>query len=253
MKSFVAYFDILGFKEFMVSHSHEDVEKWINPVFINIEQSLSKGKNVTRNGLAFADIEKSTIHAINFSDTIVFITPNDSIESFKELLDVAHGFNWRMIGYDFPVRGYINYGEIGFRQATPTGYYHVNSIYGKEALKAYQMSELMQWAGTVIDRSVIAKINELSNFDSITADKVIRFNVPFKISPFVIEYREEYCLRLVTDSSNQINEVAFENKEKSIREVFTRHNKDSLSNPSIKLKYDNTIRFLKHLLIHVYK
>ncbi len=252
MNRFVAYFDILGYKQFLDNCPPTDVEKWVDKIFLNVELSISGGKTTKAGGIAIADLSKSNISATVFSDTIVFWTPDDSISSFTELLGSAYEFNWRMILFDFPIRGYVNFGEIGVRKGNPTAKYGVNSIFGKEALRAYYMAESMEWAGTVIDENVVSKVNSESDFEKLISDKVIQYKVPFRISPTLIDYKKEFCLRIVANNG-AFNQEAFENYENSIRENFTRFDKDCLERTSVKKKYAHTINFLRFLLIDPYQ
>lgn len=252
MNRFVAYFDILGYKRFLANTPFSETRRWVESIFLNAELAISKGKTVEKGSGFIADLSTSKVNSTIFSDTIVFWTDDDLIEEFVELLEVAYGFYWRMMQSTFPVRGYLNYGEVGVLYGNPTAKYRVISVYGKEALRAHEMSESMQIAAAVIDKSVWSRINEEDDFEKISKDMVVKYPIPFIINKNTIEYRQEYCLKILNNSSGVPAFEAYENYKRSLERNFTYHDSSSLESHSILKKYENTIRFLKYVLIDVF-
>jgi hypothetical protein len=136
---------------------------------------------------------------MNFSDTIVFWTNDTSVESLNELLKVAFAYNWQSIIHFFPLRGSLVYGElihVDYRQETNAGgKYNLNSLFGKGLVKAHIKAESQNWAGTVIDKSLIEGIIKLNiDFEQTIKPYVKQYKIPYKVDNIS---DSEYALRLV--------------------------------------------------------
>ena len=243
MKKFIAYFDYLGFKQFIENNNIEHQKRIIGNNFRDIENALGQGtmKNATIG--AIADLSNSKINCINFSDTIVFWTNDNSKESLIEILKVAYRFNWQTIMHFFPARGALVYGEIvyvDFKQHNEAGgLYNINSVFGKGLVEAHEKAEKQHWAGTVIDRTFISELLkrgiEIDNFLSPYAKK---FKVPYKKGP---ELPEEYVLNLVKGG---LDNLSLKNGREMIINNFSKHNK-AIDSQDVKEKMNNTFRFLE--------
>jgi hypothetical protein len=240
MKRFIAYFDYLGYKEFLKGNSEKHIKERASHILRDIEMSLSqnKTKKVSENTLV-ANLGQTTINCLNISDTVIFWTPDDSIESCIELLSISYVFNWKQVLYNFPVKGCIIYDNFDFitgQQYNSKGaVYSPNLMYGKGLLNAHEKVEFLNWAGTVIDNSLTEKVFSEETFQEFINKRAIKYKVPYKGF-----YRNEYALRLV---DGLLNDTAFENYKNAIIGVFEMDNK-SVS-PSVEEKIKNTVDFLK--------
>ena len=247
MKKFIAYFDYLGFKQFIENNDVEYQNRIIGNNFRDIENALGQGKMKNVNIGAIADLSSSKINCINFSDTIVFWTNDDSEESLIEILQVAYRFNWQTVLYFFPTRGALIYGEIvyvDFKQLNEAGgLYNINSVFGKGLVEAHEKAEKQHWAGTVIDRTFINELLkrgiEIDNYLSPYAKK---FKVPYKNGH---ELPEEYVLNLVKGG---LDDQSLKNGKEMIINNFSNHNK-SIDSQDVKEKINNTLRFLESYYI----
>ena len=77
MKKFIAYFDYLGFKQFIENNDLSYQKSTVNMIFRDIESALSGGKTKDAPQGRIFDIAKSNINCINFSDTVVYWTNDD--------------------------------------------------------------------------------------------------------------------------------------------------------------------------------
>ena len=243
MNHFISYFDYLGFKQFIENNNLEYQKRIIGNNFRDIESALSKGKYRDVPKGVIADLKNSNINCINFSDTIIFWTNDDSEASLIEILEVSYMFNWQAIGYFFPARGSLAYGEIVYvdykKQNEAGGIYNVNSVFGKGLVRAHEKAEIQHWAGTVIDESFISEL-VIRGYDLETFLKPYarKYKVPYK---FGIDLPEEYVLRIV---KGELNDEAFINVSRNIVDNFGCHNK-STDNRDVSEKIYNTIRFLE--------
>jgi len=113
MKRYIAYFDYLGYKDFILNNESQHLEVRAGHILRDIEMALAQGKyQEPRNGIILSDLSKSRINCLNVSDTVIFWTHDDSIESLEELMHVAYRFNWQEILFNMPVRGVVYFDEV---------------------------------------------------------------------------------------------------------------------------------------------
>lgn len=247
MKKFIAYFDYLGFKQFIDNNDIDYQRRIVGNNLRDIENALAKEKlKRTSRGSVVADLSQSRINCINFSDTVVFWTNDDSEESLKDILEVAHIFNWHVIDYFFPARGSLVYGEIevvDFQQKNEAGgRYNISSPFGKGLVRAHEKAEMQHWAGTVLDSSLTEEIVRRNyDIETFLQPYAKRYKVPYKKN---LELPDEYVLCLVT---GQLNDEAFKNYSKNVRENFAKHKK-SVDNDDVRKKIENTIQFLQSFM-----
>ena len=239
MKTFIAYFDYLGYKEFLLRNTEKRLKIRAGHILRDIETALSQDKFKQVNpAMVIPDLSECNVNCLNISDTIIFWTKDDSMESCEELIKVCHHFNWRQNLYNFPVRGCLIYDNFEFmtgRQTNPNGaVYSPNLMYGKGLLHAHSKSDSLNWAGTVLDTTLIEKISE-STIPPFIYEYAIKYKVPYKGF-----YRKEYALKLTQNISNQTQIDGFID---DIYRVFEMDNKSITS--SVEEKMKNTIDFIK--------
>ena len=91
---FLAYFDYLGFQDFIERNEADYQKKIVNNIFRDIEGALGQGKVVENEHGYIADLSQVKINCINFSDTVIFWTDEDGVDDLRNLLNVALKFNW---------------------------------------------------------------------------------------------------------------------------------------------------------------
>lgn len=236
---YLAYFDFMGFKDFIQNNDDETLLSRMRHIFRDIEICLGQGKyQESINGVIFSDVSMSKLNCLNVSDTVIIWTNDCDLTSLKELINVAYEFNWREIGYNFPLRGTILKGKIkevtGRQVNSEGGSYSVQCIYGKGIVDAHLKAESQNWAGTVIDKSII---NDLVSNNEIEFIKEMstKYNVPYKT-----EDKVEYVFKI---KKTPLNETALNNLLKDIDRVFSMDNK-SIEHESVKLKIENTKKFI---------
>lgn len=248
-KRFIAFFDYLGFKQFIENNDIETQQRVMGNIQRDIEQSLILEKNGKRNNklisnsVAVADLSQIKINCILFSDTVIFWSKDNSLESLEDLLRISFDFNSKTNRLFFPARGAIVYDyieQLQFKKVSQnSATYNINSVYGVGIVNAHQKAESQNWAGTVIDNSIIDHLEENSvNLEDYLLNFTKLYAVPYKSDTKNTD--EEYVLKLFF---NDINQSHFKNTCKDIRSNFSRHNKTV--NDSVEEKINNTIDFLK--------
>lgn len=242
MKSYIAYFDFLGFKNFILNNDNEHIRKRIGHILRDIEAALGQGEYKEARLGFIADISKSKLNCLNISDTIILWANDDSFDSFLELLKVSFDFNWRVTRYHFPVRGAIVYDDLDIithnMDTKNGGTYNVNSIFGKGLVSAHIKAENLNLAGCIVDSSTISKIEEFANWEKTLDQFATIYSVPYK-EP--IGVCKEYILRLFVNKT--INPETFDNVERSLSEAFSGDNKE-MNDRSLEL-LKNTVDYIR--------
>lgn len=246
MKKFIAYFDFLGFKSFIENNDIKIVSGIMENIFLDIETALSERKIIKQDFKIQSDMSDCKIQCINFSDTVIFWTIDNAIESLNELLLVSHIFNYRLNDSLFPVRGSIIYGDIEYVERSINnsvgGKFNINSAYGLGIIKAYEKAESQNWAGTVVDSTVIDELeNRKLDYNEILTQYAKLYKVPYKKKINNVECEEYVYKWLVND---KINNVAFKNIKAGIESNFSSYNK-SINASKVEKKLKNTIKFIK--------
>ena len=145
-KRFVAFFDILGFGSWVESEGSKKVFTYVRG-FLNLMVRSSLPGSTVHQDMS-VDLQKSDIGYINFSDSIVFYSRNDSYHCLKAMLTVCGEFmNVVICGPSRMLRGAIAHGEF---YADPKA----NAYVGKALIDAYKLEEDQDWLGLSLHESV---------------------------------------------------------------------------------------------------
>lgn len=233
-KVFIAYFDLLGYKEFLLANTDAHLAKRVDDIIFDIERALSQD-TFTKTGQP--DLSHTTIRCLTISDTVIFWSADNSIKNGLELCKVAWYFNYRMVCHNFPLRGTIAYDKFdmitGSSHNAHGAVYSLNSMYGKGLYNVHANTEALNWSGSVIDVSVMDELGYESDFKTFLNEKAIEYDVPYKNGN-----KKQYALRL---SISPTDEKVYENMRRAIRETFEKDNKPVID--SVEKKIDNTLKF----------
>lgn len=241
MKTLIAFFDLLGFKEFILSNDDATISHYMENILVRVELSLSDQKTQKKGDMVVANIQNTVTHCTNFSDSFVFWIEDLNQEAIDDFFGVVYRFNSIMTTSIMPVRGAIVLASIGWRidqQKNIKGAkYNVNMAYGKGIIEAYTLSEGQNWAGAIIDPLIFdERENKGINVTEIKA-KFVPYEVPLKENT-----KGNYlALRLVKDKTYP--KTFADNVSKGIRASFKIKAGENVPE-TVQAKYDNTIKFL---------
>lgn len=243
MQTFIAFFDVLGFKEFIYNNEFDEVRRLFGHLLRDTQYAVAGEKALmARTGLAVPDLSQQRINCLHISDSIVFWTNTNSEEDFRELMQVCYTFYWRSLQTSFPIRGCVVYGEIDFNPYTinnKSGATFYNySLIGKGLVEAYLKAESIEYAGCYLDQSVIDMVDDKVITKLIYDQKLCYYKVPFKNGDSY-----EHVFRPVRGDHN---DVSFRNSAKGVKRLFTHHTRATTLPDSVKRKMNNTIDFLNY-------
>lgn len=243
MKTFIAFFDVLGFKEFIYNNDLSEIKRLFNHLLRDSQTAISGETYIEMNpGMIVPDLNNQKVNCLHISDSIVFWTNSDTEDDFLELVNVCYSFYWRSLQATFPLRGCLTYGEIDFNPhtfETQNGVKFYNySLIGRGLVDAYLKSDNIEYAGCLLDELAIEKVSDKIINDLIYDQKICMYKVPFKK-----EERYEHVFRPVKGDHN---DVSFRNTATGIKRLFTYASKTEFDKmpESVKKKLNNTIDFI---------
>jgi len=215
---FVAFFDIMGFKDLVQRNSHKHV---LNKITI-IKKALQE-LEVIKNPILVNNysIEPYQTHSITFSDSIVvFSKGNDLKDLIKILVDssvILHG----AISRGIAIKGGLSYGEI-------TADFENSLFFGQAIIDAYLLHEELQMYSVIIDHSFSSKLK------SFPQDKIIQRNI--------VDYKANLKTGKVTHALIRPAREMLQSHIKDVEKLY----QTVSGHPRIYV--DNTLEFLRSLL-----
>lgn len=245
METFIAFFDVLGFKEIINNNDLNEMKRLFGHLLRESQTALSSEKFIQLNHSTIVpDLKNQKVNCLHISDSIVFWTNGQAEEDFNEIVSVCHSFYWRSLQTTFPLRGCLTYGEIDFNPNTIKTIDGINfynySLIGKGLVNAYIKAESIEYAGCLLDNLAIERVEDKTINDLIYDQKICMYKAPFKTGE-----RYEHVFRPIKGNHN---DVSFRNTANGIKRLFTYASKTDIEKmpESVKRKMNNTIDFVSY-------
>jgi hypothetical protein len=242
-KKFVAFLDILGFKDLV---EHNSADKLSEIYSSSLRLAIREAMEVWKADDSFLRDEYN-IKMIAVSDSIVIWGENDNQITFLKLCVILKSFISQTLQAGLPMRGGLEYGEISFVDSNELSEYLNDGIIllGEAITSAYQLEQKQNWAGCIVTENAIAHYEKLIDEQPMPVKGIktdlsvfimlgilIKYTVPLK-SGSLSEY---YCIDWTgLLKNNPVNEQV-------IRGSFARHGKLA-NNWDVENKIRNTIDF----------
>jgi len=151
-KRFVAFLDILGFKDLVMRSTHADIYKLLSSISENTDliNQVQQHKDFKQ------EFEDSEIYTVSFSDSIIIFSKNDSADSFEFFLFCVGRIFTSAIENGIPIKGSIAYGEISLDKSRQI-------YFGQPIIDAYLLEEDLNYYGIVAHNSIDEYISESDN------------------------------------------------------------------------------------------
>lgn len=155
---FVAFFDILGFKEMMLRESHDAVaEKLIKIHKISDMLHDKEGSN------------EVLLRRVKFSDSVVLITNDDSNEAGKKIIQSSAWLLAGALARSVPMKGAIAHGLF-------TADFENSLYFGQPIIDAYLLQDELKLYGCILHHTAEAKLNDLGRIKE--NNLCIEYNTP---------------------------------------------------------------------------
>lgn len=244
MNTFIAYLDILGFKQFIQNNSKEYVKRNMHNLNREVERAGTNVLREARPGLAVPDLEHARVNCLQVSDSVMFWTKDDSEDSFRALFKTVYKFLAETLLTTFPFRGCITHGDIEFQPFsinTANGLTYNNaSLYGEALISAYESAENQDWAGSFVHQRAVEVVGPEVIDKLIQSGHLIQYPVPLKDDT----EKEEF---VITPVQMGINETLHGNMIKRVQQAFSRHMGGMKIDEQVIRKQENTLSLLKQL------
>lgn len=209
-ETWVAVFDILGFKE-LVGQADNDLTRAV------LTSRLDELIEVLKSNLSIS----SQLQYHIFSDTFIVMAPDLDVRRYPGFLNICKQFINKSIYIELPVRGAISVGPV-FISKDPL------VVIGSSFLEAYEYCEDQDWIGLLLAPSAIQLLRK-HNLEPLRHD-FVRDELPLRKKPIdnVLAYR-------------------FQNGRASFRSPLIVHlNQMQKGAPELaKSKYSRTVAFIE--------
>lgn len=169
---FVAMLDIMGFKKIVENEATSEVAAIFRQIYDRIKE-----KRYTDN-----------LHITHFSDTILIVSKDDSVESFEGVVNTAASFENMMIAKGYAINGCISHGGV----TTESG-----NLFGEPLANAHIQQEELFFYGITLDEKAEKKYEELARQHVLfsngygpfsTPDMIVWMKVPTKKNGWTDKY-----------------------------------------------------------------
>ena len=172
-KRFVAYMDIMGFKDMVFRNTHQDVlrimKKFIIPINKIEKEAMErldgkpKGWDVFRN---------TVIRPVIFSDSVVLFSSDDSLGSVKHILWGVFLVISRALLEGIPIKGAIAYGE-------QTADFNESLYLGRPLIDAWELQNEIVLYGAVLHHTMEKFLIENDLLEGVNSS-VLKYPTPLK-------------------------------------------------------------------------
>jgi hypothetical protein len=203
-----------------------------------MEETLNLFIKLPNREIMLRNSERTT--AINFSDSILIFTKNDSSDDLHSIFISSTGFFAKALQRCVPLRGAISSGRFYFN-------FEKNLFCGPPLLSAHELAESAQWSGIIVDVNVVEQYRR-NPITSNSGTAIIRWSVSVKgktggrkgklwVLNWPLICKENF--KVEVPISPQLYSKAFQSLFKSSYEEWPK---------DIQVKYDNTVEFTNSTL-----
>jgi len=235
--AFVAFFDVLGFKNLVQKNNHEDLLEIYHE---SIYESLDMDDRISKPIISLITPikEKASLDIKTFvvSDSIILIQEDLTFRGLCNLIAMAQ----RIVSMSFvngiPLRGAISFGPITILQNS-----RGTNIVGLGLVNAYQLEQTQAWAGGIVDKKCFEQFPFKRSehlIKDLLKDKqnplIIKYNIPLKDKKKRVGYGLTWPKNpLLRNQDDIIN-------------AFTMHSKDLPEDQKMTL-IDNSVAYFLHV------
>ena len=171
-KSFLALFDILGFKDLIRNDQLDSVYR----VFLAVKDIKDNTKEMTEHLEAL--LEPGVVTVVNYSDSFLIYTLDiNDIEqrridkAFHALLAACDSLFIAANENSLPLRGSITVGDIIVSD---------NLVIGKPVVEAYEMEQQQEWIGCWVSRNALDLLSKEALEGHIEEQAIVEYKIPLK-------------------------------------------------------------------------
>ena len=169
------------------------------------------------------------------SDTFLFFTHDDSIDSFGCISVTTKCFSWRVMKKSWPLRGAIGFGQLYADKSN-------NVFLGSGLIDAYQYAEKQNWIGIIVTPKANSRLHEL-NVELKKRPVMFReYDVPLKRK----DIKNGICANVEkTECLFAVRIQELSNVRRYVEQMQCKAMNDKDYEVEHKAKYENTLKFFR--------
>lgn len=195
---FIGFMDIMGFKDLVARKSHEEVKSMLNNM-VSLNKSLESVFGKPRVKVADREKLESRIKSVSFSDSIMFISQDDSLEDFIQISFALSIFQEASLQRGAPTKGAMSLGML-------TVDFDNSIFFGQPLIDAYLLQDQLKYYGIVADNKIEEYIIDKNRNLKPNEPKVDRSFVKLK-TPFKSGNIMHYNLHLDSVNPEQLEDL----------------------------------------------
>jgi hypothetical protein len=228
---FVAFLDILGFKDRLQRDGHEKVGEMLESLRPAIKIMEEMANRKLKNKRVKSSSKKNTLYTpsfifpVMFSDSIIGISSHDTYTSALQILTFTRFIMYQAIGAGIPIKGAIAYGEF-------TADLDKSLYFGKPLIDAYELQNELQIYGVALHHTAEKYQAENDMIKEFKDFLIINRAVPMKsgsITHYILDWVSYYS----DDEKDVLN---------AVNELY----KNVSGKP--RMYVDNTLDFVREML-----
>lgn len=173
MRRYIAFLDILGFKQFVTTTPLEQAVARMGHVFSFLPYAECLFKISEIDGVAHPDPTHRSVFRFSFSDSFVFATKDDSRDSLNSIIVSTAILARSLFASMFPVRGAIVVGEADF---IPNS----DHMIGAGIVAAVEFEQQQDWLGVTLAPEIGDHASITDRLHPRVLPLIARYNVPLK-------------------------------------------------------------------------
>jgi hypothetical protein len=186
---YVAFFDIMGFKDFVYRNNHEAVKKRLEIFTVFKEQVAQLGM---QDGSSLDLLGFRYIKTATFSDSLLIVTDSNSPDELACMIHLMRYIFYRAFKTQIPLKGALAFGEF-------TADFHKSIFFGRPLIDAYELAEDLEFYGTAIHHTAESEMPAELKQKLIRSRELLLTPIPIKQSGDVTHL----IISLKKDESNR--------------------------------------------------
>ncbi|HCG9584327.1 TPA: hypothetical protein ACF3XD_004549 [Vibrio parahaemolyticus] len=251
---YIAFFDILGFKDLVFNNDHEALEgiyeHFSKAAHLSLANFQAQEGQIADNSISDVDMSKATVNSLIVSDSVIFWTDSDSPNDFIEIIHASQLMLAISFKIGVPVRGGISFGDFTFNEVRTNSPQRnvLTSCFGKALVEAYSIEALQEWSGCIVNQIALDHFStRVEHYQKMTQEKLVNLDL-LKNYKMLVEYeaplKKPVKNYLVVNYLNH-SDIDMGFTEQRIRSSFSAFSK-STTPESVQTKINNTISFFKY-------
>lgn len=200
---FIAFFDILGFKDMVLKSEHSEILKKLELLKNHTRELENKTWDKETLEKANINLDSNNTKSVTFSDSIIFFSKGNTKEDFFKILIDSYSTLKLALENGIAIKGAISFGQV-------TVDFDNNLFFGQAIIDAYLLHEDLHMLEVILDHNCENQIKTFGNSainNNIKFDKVKMkygsINHTIIVDPSIAEDRIDILSKLYDTTSGR--------------------------------------------------